>query len=71
MVKLNGSMPAALAKHQRVGMALRRQEGGARGRAGDDGVDRMRRAVHEDFAAAEIVGERFAGRFGRDPQARR
>ena len=51
---------ARLADEQHVGMALRRQEGGAGGGRGEDRVDRARRAVDQVLALSEQLVERLA-----------
>ena len=51
--EVEGLGPPALAKHQHVRMALGGEKGRARGVAGDDGVDRVRRAVDQHLAAVE------------------
>ena len=61
-------LPAALAKHQRVGMAGGGDEGGPGGAPGDDGVDGVGGAVDHDLGAAEIGLERLPRRLGRDSQ---
>jgi hypothetical protein len=59
---------ATLAKHEDVAVALGGEERRLRGVAGDDGVDRMRRAVDEQAAGAEQIGERPIQTIRRDLQ---
>lgn len=66
--EVEGILPATLAKHQCIGMSLGGEERRARRAPGDDRVDRVGRAVHQKFAAGEIVLKRFPPRLRRDPQ---
>ncbi len=68
-VEVEHFMPAALAQHQDVGVALRHQQRRARRSAGDDGVDRARRAMDQHAAASQQLGARQPRRVGRRLQA--
>ena len=60
--KIKGVLPTALSENQRIGMTSGGQKRCSRCSPGDDRIDRMRSAVDQDLAVAEIVRKRNAGR---------